>query len=372
MEIRYTRKLMTSYMRLDEEEKLLPWEEKMIAYVPVTGILFPEYVRENDKTELWYDISGKQSLETILESQKLDYEFLQRLFTGMFEAREQLEGMLLRAEGLLLEPACIFVDYRADQICFCYHPGGGESREGALERLMEMLLQEVAHEDERAVELAYGVYEHAVRGGISREQWQELLMREYRQIEQEAQESEAGTADRSTEENKEERELRESEPEEERTPGKRAVWRRWIQGIREKVSWKPGLRRLEQEKTFFFEPEPEPEEEAPVRPTVLLSTLHIPAEGILHYEGEGAGKDLIIDRSPYTIGSEAACEGRLTSATVSRRHARITQQDGIYFIEDLNSANGTYVGGEQLGYHTKVSLQRNEIVRFADEKFRFI
>ena len=81
---------------------------------------------------------------------------------------------------------------------------------------------------------------------------------------------------------------------------------------------------------------------------------------------------MVIDISPYTIGSEATCDGYLPSATVSRRHARILRKDDIYLIEDLNSSNGTYVGGELLDYRTRVSLQKNEIVIFADEKFRFI
>ena len=72
------------------------------------------------------------------------------------------------------------------------------------------------------------------------------------------------------------------------------------------------------------------------------------------------------------IGSEPGCDGYIPSTTVSRKHARITQKDGIYFIEDLNSSNGTNVGGELLNYKTKMSLQKNEVVVFADEKFRFI
>ena len=46
--------------------------------------------------------------------------------------------------------------------------------------------------------------------------------------------------------------------------------------------------------------------------------------------------------------------------------------DTVYFMEDLNSANGTKVGGTLLDYKGKISLERNEIIEFADEKFRFI
>ena len=50
----------------------------------------------------------------------------------------------------------------------------------------------------------------------------------------------------------------------------------------------------------------------------------------------------------------------------------MTKVDDIYFIEDLNSSNGTYVGGELLNCRVKMSLQPGEVVMFAGEKFRFI
>lgn len=108
------------------------------------------------------------------------------------------------------------------------------------------------------------------------------------------------------------------------------------------------------------------------RPTVLLSELTKTIEGILHYEGNGEVRDLRIENVPYVIGSDASCDGYIPSSTVSRVHARITRKEDIYFIEDLNSSNGTAVGGELLNYRTKMSLEKNEIVMFADEKFRFI
>ena len=58
--------------------------------------------------------------------------------------------------------------------------------------------------------------------------------------------------------------------------------------------------------------------------------------------------------------------------TVSRHHAKITKVEDVYMIEDMNSANGTKVGGTLLDYKMKMSLQAGELIEFADEKFRFI
>ena len=94
--------------------------------------------------------------------------------------------------------------------------------------------------------------------------------------------------------------------------------------------------------------------------------------GILKYEGNGTCSELSIDHTPYIIGSELDCDGVIPSGTVSRHHARITRKGEVYFIEDLNSSNGTLVGGELLNCRVKMSLQAQETVMFADEKFRFI
>ena len=43
-----------------------------------------------------------------------------------------------------------------------------------------------------------------------------------------------------------------------------------------------------------------------------------------------------------------------------------------FYIEDLNSTNGTFVNDEVLAYKEKKLLKSNDIVRFADVKYRFV
>lgn len=381
MEIRYTRKLMTSYMRLAEAEELTAWEQKMIANAPVEGVLFAESVWEDGQSELWYDITGKESLETVLGSEMLEYELLHGILAGIYEAVERLERVLLRADALLLIPECIFLDYRTGQVSFCYYPGNMAAAGDMFTQLMEGLLVKLAHEDERAVELAYGVYERAAGGRLNIGELKELLSTRHEKEEQEQQKELSIEIKRELDGLTDDTEARIDTEKCEKPSGSLSglycllkQWQqRWLERLREILphySFRQKKREKE-EQPIVFEPEPE-EEKIPVRPTVLLSELCVPPEGILRYEGEGSGNDIVINTSPFTIGSGQACEGYLPSATVSRRHARITQKEGIYFIEDLNSSNGTYVGGELLDYRTRVSLQRNEIVIFADEKYRFI
>ncbi|MEI6084648.1 MAG: protein kinase [Verrucomicrobiota bacterium] len=49
----------------------------------------------------------------------------------------------------------------------------------------------------------------------------------------------------------------------------------------------------------------------------------------------------------FVVGRDAACEVPVRSDAVSRRHARLTVGDDGVFIQDLGSANGTFIDGQR-------------------------
>lgn len=55
---------------------------------------------------------------------------------------------------------------------------------------------------------------------------------------------------------------------------------------------------------------------------------------------------------------------------VSRRHAHIFQADGAIYIEDLGSANGTFMDDRQLAPHTRYALHSNATLRFGSIALR--
>ncbi len=109
------------------------------------------------------------------------------------------------------------------------------------------------------------------------------------------------------------------------------------------------------------------------QPTVLLSQASEECGGKLLYEGSGSEQDYVLSKEVFRIGSQdEANDAVLHSAVVSRHHARITKTNGSYFIEDLNSRNGTYVNGKMLSYRENVKLKRMDVITFADVVYRFV
>ena len=82
----------------------------------------------------------------------------------------------------------------------------------------------------------------------------------------------------------------------------------------------------------------------PARQTILL--VHQDGSKPFPYRLEGA----------TTIGRAAECELRLDDTYVSQQHARIFDRSGNWFVEDLGSTNGTYVGSARITQPTTIAL----------------
>jgi serine phosphatase RsbU (regulator of sigma subunit)/pSer/pThr/pTyr-binding forkhead associated (FHA) protein len=76
-----------------------------------------------------------------------------------------------------------------------------------------------------------------------------------------------------------------------------------------------------------------------------------------------------LESDTNVLGRHPQCDIVLESAPVSRQHARISMRDGNYFLEDLNSRNGTYLNGKLV---TKVQpLQEGDEIGICDLLFAF-
>ena len=65
-------------------------------------------------------------------------------------------------------------------------------------------------------------------------------------------------------------------------------------------------------------------------------------------EGYGAGREIVLDRDGMIVGRDSDCDIVLDDRNVSRHHLRITGTPGNMAVEDLNSANGTFVNSSPI------------------------
>lgn len=71
--------------------------------------------------------------------------------------------------------------------------------------------------------------------------------------------------------------------------------------------------------------------------------------------GAKAGERISLLSSEITTGRLPGCDLVLAEESVSRRHARFLCRNGDYYVEDLNSRNGTYVNGTRITTITRLA-----------------
>ena len=85
---------------------------------------------------------------------------------------------------------------------------------------------------------------------------------------------------------------------------------------------------------------------------------------VLTTPGQAPVREAVINEFPYVIGRK---EGNFTlpdDRRMSRKHAQITVRGNEFFIEDLESTNHTYLGGEKLEPRKPVRLERSHSSTF--------
>ena len=73
-------------------------------------------------------------------------------------------------------------------------------------------------------------------------------------------------------------------------------------------------------------------------------------------EGANEGESVSLDEAPILIGRGSDAAIRLDDDYVSTRHARIATSGDQWFVEDLGSTNGTYIGSHRLTQPTTLQL----------------
>jgi DNA-binding winged helix-turn-helix (wHTH) protein len=99
---------------------------------------------------------------------------------------------------------------------------------------------------------------------------------------------------------------------------------------------------------------------APAPPKILLPTS---------CSLVGQGWMIPLAEGEHVVGRGGDCEVQLTSAAVSRRHARIRIDGNTAVIEDLRSRNGTYVRDRRI--QQPATLEDGDRVRIGDISLRF-
>ncbi|WP_294188565.1 FHA domain-containing protein [uncultured Clostridium sp.] len=84
--------------------------------------------------------------------------------------------------------------------------------------------------------------------------------------------------------------------------------------------------------------------------------------------------EIVIDRDEIIIGKKAEVVDAVIqfNKMISRKHCKVTRNNGDYYITDEGSANGTYVNRKRILPNQPCKINRGDIIRLADSDFQIV
>lgn len=369
----------------------------------------------------YYDITSRQSLSSFFGTGKLDYLQLRSLVESLLAALEEAEEYLLNPCCILLEPSYIFWDSQEEAFFFCYIPGESPEDSRNIQKLTEYLLPRIDHRDQQAVVLGYGVYRKVMEENFCGAQLKELLYQSNGKKDHQGPEKEENLLEICEEEDplawwtEDEEDIKEGIFSERKlrvgieivgilllgfflllagtwagvplvaklmlvvgalTVAGIRVYREFCKAVKiqESLPSETDFENRNGQEERYLEKDEEPLQRQEKGTTLLFEEKIVDSGEAFCLIPQGRA-----DLEPLRLEKEILLVGKLRGtadliidvSTVSRIHARLEKRGDVYYIQDLNSKNGTRINKRELVGEEQVPLRAGDHVAFADVVYAF-
>ena len=361
----------------------------------IRGVLPSRQRTEEGRNRLYFDITGKRSLQQEFADKEMELEDMAELIRQILEVLEEIRKYLLTEKTAVFLPQYMYRGMEDGQLYLMLFPWKQEKLR--LQELAEFFLEKISHRDEHGVNAAYHFYKQQKEPFFSFSVFLPVIERErvlkQRKLQETSEREEKGKCLEEIQITAE-ADVDPSKPEEEKkrtpTPGYGIVSLLFGAGLLAATmlvpmdrmqtmlcrigagglllfaflsmitAWKRGAADRKEESETMLRDEGWEESVSAYDETVFFD--HTEEFWKLQYREKGAAKEYILRDFPVTIGK---LEGEivLKDSSVSRIHCRIEEKGEKKYIRDINSTNGTFLNGLKLHSGEIMEIEKNDEIR---------
>ena len=372
----YIRSLNANYERLLLKQKP---EEKRYQYCMISrgGIkgLLPCSLRYIDgDAYLYYDITSKQNIAQLFEKRSMTRQWLLDFLWSMRRVRREMSRFLLEESNLIWFPQHVYQDLEKKDFYFVYVPYCEQNT--GFHELMEYLIEHIDYQDEGLVEYLYKAYEQYESAGevyLQNKIFEDAECLKAAETGHDASEEETFATNMTNVEETGDSNIAEEminkgnetkkQIETIRPAGeKKGLFNLWeSRRKKDKQERESYTRNLQLTMAGYAVAEETPYEEDDIGRTVYMEEKPTPRETIHRVLSEDGKLLMTLEQASYTIGKKRGeVELVLSDPSISRLHARIVKEEDGFYLEDMNSTNGTFKNGLQLQPYEKRKLEEGD------------
>lgn len=160
MEIKYKHNINENILTIIQEENIKQnYKIKMITQNNIQGLLPCSYNKINEKINVDYNITGMQSFENFYKEKKLGYNQIVLLYSNLVKCLESIDCYLLSSDNLMLKQNLVFVSPDEHKFMFCYNPNYYSEYNIQIKEFTSELMLITDHSDRKGTDLIYKLYD---------------------------------------------------------------------------------------------------------------------------------------------------------------------------------------------------------------------
>ncbi len=415
LETEYIKSMSLNYERVKLPEK--PEENKyqycILSRGGIGGLLSCTMRFINTDAFMYYDITSKQPIDKLLQKKKIDREWLKNFVWNVRYIKNEINRFLLDDRNVMWYPEQIYQDIDDTRWNVLYYPYY-EGRNNSFDELLKFVVDKVDYADKVLSECVYKIYEQYAQYGdayfkekvlddIKMLEKEELLPGRGKKKEHPEKMTDEEFVDyevkkfnkiigRYVEEDEEEEE-EEVKPSRSRRETKKGLFK-FLESARKRD--KEERDKIRRENRYFMEltdddmvaeddedyGDIEPEDldddfetekkEAEYGKTIYIENVAEATDEKRRLYDEDEKVLAVLGEEPFVIGKKKdSVDLVLDHTSVSRLHARIAKEGEDYYLEDMNSTNGTFKNEKRLRPYEKRKLIPGDEIRFGSVTISF-
>ncbi len=412
MNYSYEKKYNKNHLILNDFDNPLiinDYKLEMLKRNSIEGLLDMQLSIEDSKPIFYYDITGKQSFHSYFYNESIKKEQIVSFLNSLYKLMINLNKYLLDYNHIVLIPQCVFFEKNSDSFSFVYCPNHNEDFFSALKEYISYILTITDHKDEATVLISYSLFQEVQNENFNMKSLLKIIENNHENIVSKPIEPENIEPEENCILKEPDVLLKENYVYEQTFMLKNLI----VYGVilflfilniflklfsvysgqlffiilvgivvfcifyTSNVVREAPLHKVYEkvepdiEKNIIrIKTEITPIDDDNCETVLLCQNPNFEAHKLI-YTGIDYVQETILDTFPFTIGKNPSNLLTINNPLVSRSHARILKNNDTFFIEDLNSSNGTKINDTPIASYTLTEINSGDIISFADLTYIF-